>query len=140
MYLDGPSEISRIVIPTTVRQRILDFYHNALKYSGESRMYQTMRHTLYWPGMKVDMENYMKSCETCKSIKQHTISYSKIPLAKPETVAWQTMHIDIVRPYGADRRSALTMIDAASCWVKIVPIPDRSSTSIAAAFNQLWLC
>jgi hypothetical protein len=44
-------------------------------------------------------------------------------------------------PSGTTRYlSALTCIDAATGWFKMVKIPDKTAESIMEAFNDIWLC
>jgi hypothetical protein len=104
-----------------------------------------------------------------KSTKRHTLKYGHLPSRIVMSTPWKVLCVDLVSPYtlkGKDGSAidfmALTMIDPASSWFKIVElllvirlttmkvngkekvskelIFDKSSNQIARLVNKIWLC
>ena len=53
----------RVVIPFQVRSRILEELHMA--HVGMSRMKMLARAFFWWPGMDKEVEEMVKTCDTC---------------------------------------------------------------------------
>ena len=83
------------------KENILHEFHQ-LPIGGHLGMKGTFeRIKLYtsWPGMKQEIENYVKQCETCQKNKI-TQRKTKLPLQITDTpeVVWQKCSLDIVGP------------------------------------------
>jgi hypothetical protein len=101
--------------------------------------------------------------------KKCTQKYEHLPSKIVISTPWEALCVDLVGPYtlnGKDGSSidfmALTMIDPASSWFKVVEIPtitrlmtrtvdskekvieeeifDKSSDGISRLVNKIWLC
>ena len=64
-------EGSRLVESESERRSILEKRHDNLTagHFGRQRTYELIRRDFYWPKMKVDIDNYVKSCVTCQKVK-----------------------------------------------------------------------
>jgi hypothetical protein len=62
----------KIVIPTTLQNRVVTWYHNILCHSGETRTEQTLRQQFYWPNLREDVHNVCSKCDTCQRTKRST--------------------------------------------------------------------
>jgi hypothetical protein len=66
---------------------------------GMNKTYERMKIFTTWPGMKQEIEKYIKKCEICQQIKitQHKV---KMPLQITTTpeVVWKKCCMDIVGP------------------------------------------
>lgn len=64
-----------------------------------NRTYDRLKLFTYWPGMKQELEEYIRQCETCQKnkIKQNK---TKMPLKITTTpdVVWEKCALDIVGP------------------------------------------
>ena len=47
----------RIVIPRSLQQRIISWYHLYLGHTGETRMEATLSQVYFWPGMSKDIKD-----------------------------------------------------------------------------------
>ena len=54
----------KIYLPRSLRHRILDWYHWYLCHPGETRIEQTLRSTLTWPGLRPQIR---KKCENLQA-------------------------------------------------------------------------
>jgi len=62
--LDGANQL---VVPASLRQRLLAMCHRniAAGHPGQTRMYETMRVSYYWPAMSSDIAHTVQRCASC---------------------------------------------------------------------------
>jgi hypothetical protein len=89
-----------------------------------------MKAAIYWKGMRNTIRSKTKSCKTCQVNKKRTQKYGHLPPKIVISTPWEALCVDLVGPYtlkGKDGLSidfmALTMIDPASSWFKVVELP-----------------
>jgi hypothetical protein len=106
------------------------WYHHYLQHPGHTRLKETMKSVIYWKGMRSIIRSKMKSCKTCQVKKKRTQKYGHLPSKIMISTLWEALCVNLVGPYtrkGKDGSSidfmALTMIDPASSWFKIVELP-----------------
>jgi hypothetical protein len=135
---------SQYVIPNTLVQQVLEFYHTNLNHPGATRMYATMRNVLSWPKMKAQVEQYALTCATCQLNKRGGKLYGHIPPSNPELIPWRQVNIDLIGPYSQtgtnDGYYAITMIEPVIRWIEIHPIKPKTSLNVAQTFDDNWLC
>lgn len=139
--LDG-----KIVVPKTLRARIVAWYHHYLVHPGTSRMEASLRQTLTWPNMRKEVEQFVKSCDKCQRCKKQRKKYGKLPPKQVEaSEPWNRVNVDMVGPYtvrtekGTFYLRALTMIDPATGWFEVKDISSPSSDACMKAFDDVWL-
>lgn len=152
----------RIVVPTKLQRRAVEWYHTTLMHPGETRTEATIAQHFYWKGLRNTVLRVCKACDTCQRTKVSTIKYGQLPpKPRPEIVPWHTLCIDLIGPYkvgeditamrkdknGERKRVVikkapilwcLTMIDPATGWLEIVRIDDRSSGEAANELEINW--
>jgi hypothetical protein len=91
---------------------------------------ETMKAAIYWKGMRNTIRSMPKSCKTCQVNKKRTQKYGYLPSKIVISTPWEALCVNLVGPYifkGKDGSSidfmALTMIDPASSWFKVVELP-----------------
>ena len=145
------------------------WYHHYLQHPGHTRLEETMKSAIYWKGMRNTVRSITKSCKSCHVNKKRTRKYGHLPSKIVISTPWEALCVNIVGPYtlnGKDGSSidfmALTMIDPASSWLKVVELPtitrvmtkkvngkegiteeeisNKSSDQIRRLVNKFWLC
>lgn len=155
----------RLVIPDSLQQRVLAWYHHYLQHPGRDRMEETIAGVMYWHGMRTQIRRLVKNCVRCQKGKSRKRKYGHLPPKEAVTRPWQTVCVDLIGPKtlkAADGTAmdfmCLTMIDPASGWFEIVELPttlrvksarngetteeyihDTSSATISHLFNKAWL-
>jgi len=136
---------NKIVIPQHLTNRVLTWYHQMLMHPGETRTEQTIRHHLYWKGMRTDVKLLCKKCPTCQLNKRHYKKYGHLPEKEAEDEPWDKLCVDLIGPYTMNRKGkpsltlwCVTMIDPATNWVEIQEIPNKRADTIANIIEQTW--
>ena len=152
----------RMVIPETLRSKAVQWYHYYLQHPGHTRLEETLRATMTWPGMRSMVRDFTKRCTACQFNKRRKIKYGIIPYKNAIKRPWEALCVDLIGPYklkGLDGKiidfMCLTMIDPASSWFKMVELPvievvnaegkmseihDKTSTRISNLVYQSWFC
>ena len=155
----------KMLIPHSLRKRVLDWYHHYLMHPGHTRLEQTISATMTWDGIQDSVRRYTKRCPKCQKSKHTKFKYGKLPEKIVKMTPWHTLCVDLVGPYtlkGKDGTEldfmCLTMIDAATGWFEIVELPvvdnpvnkrgkiinqqkfDKTSAQISRLVNKTWFC
>ncbi|CAS00121.1 Protein CBG27949 [Caenorhabditis briggsae] len=119
----------RIVIPVSLRARVLKMLHRA--HTGMVRMKQLARTLVYWPSIDKDIENIVRSCDQCAAVSKNPIKNTLCswPIS---TKPWQRVHVDYAGP--VEGTYYLVVVDSFSKWPEIVP---TTSITSAATINIL---
>ena len=69
---------NRIYVPTTLRERVMDWYHTYLLHPSSTRMLSTIQSTMHWHGMRKDIEHFVKTCNICERCKKQKKKYGHL--------------------------------------------------------------
>jgi Integrase zinc binding domain len=128
--------MDKIIIPQSLRQRVLSWYHEYLLHPGQTCTEQTIRNTMTWPGLTQDMELFCSTCLVCQLTKKEHKKYGLLPPKTAESDPWVMDCVDLVDPFTiklpikTHSLLALTMIDPATGWFEIVQANSKTATSI----------
>ncbi len=89
----------KLVIPTSLQNRAVAWYHQYFQHPGHSHLEETMRSMMYWKGMRNTIRKYLKSCRSCQVDKGHSLRYGHIPPKLVMTTPWKVRCVDLVGPY-----------------------------------------
>jgi hypothetical protein len=125
--IEGVELVTRhklIVIPKTLQNRIVAWYHYYLAHPGMTRLEATLRETMTWPCMRMDISSHVRTCPQCQKYKRVRPKYGKLPEKQAEDAKpWKRVDLDMIGPYevkaanGNFTLRALTMIDPATGWL-----------------------
>ena len=139
----------KIVVSATLQQRCMQWYHESLCYPGSTRTEDTIRQHFTWKNLRGDVEKACKKCKLYQFTKKKSIKYGKLPHKEVEAKPWGILCVDMIGPYKisyATRKEtilelwAVTMIDQATGWFKIVQVENKESHTVAEVVEQAWLC
>jgi hypothetical protein len=107
-------------------------------HAGINRTYRKLRQFINWPGMKTDVEHYIRVCEICQKNKM-TQCHTRMPLVITDTpfTVFEKCSIDIVCPFspsGSEYLYLLTIQDKLSKFLIAIPLEDQTSEQVARAF------
>jgi hypothetical protein len=127
-----------------------------------------MKATMYWKEIRATIWLLTKLCRACQVNKKWKLKYGHLPSKTIITVPWRALCVDLIGPYTLKGKDgtiidfmALTMIDPATSWFKVVELPlvrqlktitvngkkssiieeifDNTSERIAWLVNKTWL-
>mgnify|MGYP005753024869 CR=1 FL=1 len=139
----------KIVMPTTLQRRCVEWYHNILLHPGTNRTEETIRQHFYWKDLRDHVKKTCARCQTCQLTKKQHIKYGLLPPKEAEADPWETLCVDLIGPYKITRPHmskkhqditlhCLTMIDPATGWFEIVPIRNKTAIEVANQAELTW--
>jgi Reverse transcriptase (RNA-dependent DNA polymerase)./Integrase core domain. len=134
----------RLILPPDpdLRKRVMQACHDSVfsGHLGKAKTLNLCTRLFHWPGINKDVENYVKSCRTCQSVKPHTRRpYGRIrPLQVPYG-KWTDVTVDMVTDLPMTARgfdSVLVFVDRCTKMVHVVP---TTKTLDAEGFVKLFV-
>lgn len=122
---------TRIFVPLQVRRDVIHLAHDT--HMGELQQFRKVQQIFWWPGMKADVENYVKCCTECQRQRKVKPSHTtKWASAEP----WERLHIDWA--YLQGHGNILIVVDAATNYIDAIPCPNRSNLMVKRCFSRLF--
>ena len=124
---------NRVVIPTTLRSKILNSLH--IGHPGIVRMKALSRSYVWWPRIGNEIEKFIKNCIPCQSFhKSDPIDKeSKWPIS---TTPWSRIHLDFAGPFSG--KIFLIITDSYSMWLHVQIVPNTSSSATISCLRYTW--
>ena len=137
---------TKIVIPTKLQKRAVEWYHHHLLHPGETRTELTLAQHYHWKGMRATVQTVCSRCPTCQLTKKKPVrKLGHRPEKQAEAIPWDTLCIDLIGPYAIGKGKnkltlhCLTMIDPATGWFEIIEIKEKKADLIANLLEMHWL-
>ena len=106
--------VTRVIIPPKNRNRVLEELHETV-YRTNCRTKAYAISYIWWPSVDSQMEEYLKSCESCQMFRNKPAHAPLHPWKFPAR-DWERIHID----YGTfDKKMLLIIIDSYSKWIEV---------------------
>lgn len=121
----------RIVVPTSLRNKVLNELHEA--HFGIVKMKMLARSYIWWPNLDKDIERATKTCKLCVENADNP------PRAALHSWTWpaeQRLHIDFCGPI--DNYMYLIIIDSFSKWVDVKELNNIKAESTMNALREYF--
>ena len=136
----------KIVIPSSLQDRVVDWYHHYLAHPGINRTEETIGQHLWWEKMRDHITHTVQTCAICQRNKRRHKKYGYLPEKEAEAIPWDRLCVDLVGPYTIRQKGkkdplimrCVTMIDPATGWFEIHEYEDKRSISVANIIEQEW--
>ena len=136
----------KIVLPTILIKPALQWFHDTLHHPGATRMFNTISMHFWFPSMRHNINNFVKTCDICQKVKGPFPKLGHLPLKPTETNPWEEEQVDLVGPWTFKFNSklslsvlCLTAIDPFTGLCAMVRIPNKFCSTVANAFFTMWL-
>ena len=122
---------TRVCIPPELLNRTLADLHGA--HQGVNRMQAQARESVYWPGIDVDIADYVSRCTICTKHKASPPAQPMLPRDIPDG-PWQ----DIVADYMTHKsHEYLIICDAFSKYPFVYKVTSKSAQSLCTCLLEL---
>ncbi|POM80848.1 LOW QUALITY PROTEIN: Pol protein [Phytophthora palmivora] len=124
----------RVIIPKSLREDLVDWYHQNLGHPDPERQFKTMHQILYW----LSMESHRLGNVSPAKAHSGKPDNGLLPPRTLKTVnPWDIVHVDLIGPY-KNNGYDITMIDQATRWLEVGIQPDEDSQTTAESL--IWIC
>lgn len=135
------SFINQLVVPKSVRQRILNGFHEESSHPGFHRCYLSIRRKYFWKCMHADVQRHIASCQNCQQCK-YPVNLSKAPLRplEPKQI-FGRWAVDILKlPRSKEGYNYILLcVESLTRWPEAIPLKDQSALTIAQAlFREIF--
>ena len=138
-------DYSRVLLPESMVNHVVTWYHLALGHAGTTRMYETISQTFYFTGLKQRCEAF--KCDLCQKQKTSGPGYGLLPPRQASLLPFEEVHIDLVGPWTFTfptgnkevTMNALTVIDPVTNLVEIISIESKTAAHVAQKFENVWI-
>lgn len=137
------SIISQLVVPSSLRDKILHGFHETSSHPGFHRCYLSITMKYFWPHIHIDVQNHIASCTLFQSCKYpvYAKKHSMQPL--PIKEIFGRWHIDIlVLPRSHEGfRYLLLCVESLTRFPEAFPLMDQQVETIAEVlYRQIISC
>lgn len=135
--------VQKIVLRET-KDLILNEFHllPTSGHAGMNRMYNNIRKYYFWPGLRSDVEDYVKSCHNCQKYKYSVPIKEKMCITTTAASAFEKIFLDIVGPFekgNDDFVYVLTLQCELTKFVEAYPLKNKKSVSVARSFVENFI-
>lgn len=131
----------QLIVPQDLHQHVLYNYHDAAAagHPGTKETLRAISQSYYWLGLSDDVQQYVKKCWICASLKRGPLQ-EKAPL-KPHnpTTPWEVVAIDIMGPYTKttkNNRFVFVITDLFSRWVEAYATAKTESSDVIQILEE----
>lgn len=143
-------ENSKIVVPTTLKERVMDWYHYALVHPGVKRMEESIRLMYTWKGLRKDVKECCRPCDKCQRCKTtRKVKYGLLPEKEGEVVKWSRVNVDLWGPKSIVSKNGytyqlhiMTMVDPVTGWFEMAQLYEGEAPTAKRCqeiLDTVWL-
>ena len=138
---------NRIVLPPSIVQSVISWYHDNLNHPGILRTLETIKMHFTAKKLRHLVEKHVSCCPICLKQKTPTKKYGHLPPTNAQYRPWECVHIDLFGPWSfecVDGKShqikAVSIIDSGLRWIELHQYDAKNSENISLIFDREWLC
>ena len=130
----------QLVIPKKFRTEIMRQNHDEPQaaHFGFNKTADKIRRRYFWPGMLVDIQNWINTCIICQQDKGTLAQKAPLfPIATGEP--WEQLHCDVVGPFPvteSGNRYVVVFIERLTAWPEAFSVPSTEAHIIAELLLQ----
>jgi len=133
-------EIEQLVLPHSLKDKVLRSLHDDLGRQGIERTLQLIRIHFYWPRIHADVEKRIKCCERCALVKMpqpriHTTMGSLLAAQPLEVLA---VDFTVLESATDGCENVLVMTDVFTKFTHAVPTRDQKGSTTAKVLVREW--
>ncbi|KAF4758554.1 hypothetical protein FOZ63_031944 [Perkinsus olseni] len=127
------------VIPTALRHDVLYRFHDRGGHFGRNHVWDRMRRLCFWPGMNLDIAEYVSRCARCltSKAKQKAPAFLvPFPVGKP----WHTVAMDFlyIGPSDQGQTKLLVFVDHFTRWADAYVVAGEGASDALGPVLQVF--
>ena len=142
VYSDDRSAASRAVVPRSLREEILRTHHNSLlaAHASVRDMLFRLNANFWWPDMRADTEQWVKSCEHCTRFR-----FAPHLAAPPGRIdgryPFDIIAVDLMGPFHFrdGTHYCLSIVDVFSRYTRLIAMESITAKDYATALVFDWI-
>ena len=133
---DGSGSFVQFVVPAKLRSEILRLMHDSPMsgHLGKKKTISRVLQHFYWYGLREDVKNWIRQCDTCEAIKIPPVRPWAPLGAKLVGAPLDRLGTDFLGPLpltSRGNRFILVVTDYFTKWVEIFAVPDQTAVTTA---------
>ena len=135
----------KLYVPQNLVTPIIADAHQAATsghWAAETTIANLMQ-TMFWMSMAADVQDYIRKCEICYTLKDPKATASKAPIQPHKTPPRPNyrIHVDLVGPLHSitEHKYVMTLVDALTRWTVLVPLKSKEAVEVAEAIVNNWI-
>ena len=133
---------TQLVVPKSKRQQCLEFGHDMAGHMSPKKVSQRIRLNFWWPTMKADIHEYVRSCKQCQFYARKTC-WDRVPIHATERhdTPFMHWHMDVLGPMSSEKMMfpyCLLLLDSYSRFPVAYPLRTPTAKNICDCLVQLW--
>lgn len=124
----------RIVIPKSVRWRLVKMYHDDNGHMSEEKVIELIRKKYWFEKLRRFVTKYVKGCISCQFAKKPSgIQRGQLYPINKGNIPFETIHIDHLGPFCESKQGntyLLVIIDGFSKYVWLEPVPNTRTEHV----------
>ena len=133
--------LDKIVVPTTLREKVLEQAHNQFGHIGTKKMLSLISPTYYWPNIIIDINNFAKHCDVCQKNKKTKIKkFATLDQLPPAEKPFDLLSIDTIcglGGYGSTKTMVHLVTDHCTRYAWVFPHTTTSTQAYVGVLQQL---
>lgn len=133
-----------VVVPTQSEENIFWLYHEhpLAGHASLEKMMTNINHTFFVRNLREKARKWVRHCQ-CMRAKARMRKKAGLTLSRPIPRLFAYLVIDLVVDFPRSRRGNihwLTLVDAFSKDLELVPLKNKTAEGIAKAILEFWVC
>ena len=135
-------QVTQLVAPGSKREQILEFSHDLAGHMSPKKSSQRIRMNFWWPTLKQDVTDYIKSCKTCQ-LQARKTCWDRVPIPPIPRQELPFVHwfFDILGPMSSEKLQypyCLVMLDSMTRFPMAFAIKAPRAKNICDCLVQVW--
>lgn len=135
------AQYPRVVLPSTLRIQVIKRCHDESAHAGTLKTMARVQEGYVWPGMKAEIDKYIKRCPRCRvhiQRQEHT-PMGDMPVA---TSPGQIVGVDLITqliPSSNGNSHLMVLIDHYSGWIEAYPLKNKTNEAVWERFRNDYI-
>jgi transposase InsO family protein len=136
----------RVVIPDSMLDNLIHFYHMVTVHAGTTRTHDTIRENFTHSKLRSRVRQIIERCDSCQRAKLPGRGYGHHPPREATVAPWQEVAVDLIGPWtivdeqGEQHKfTAITIVDNVTTYCEIQVMRNKTAAHAGWQLENQWL-